>query len=409
FRSFTVQLSSFSMRILELTWEYPPHTVGGISSHVAALAPALVSQGAEVTLVTPMMSGGATCEILNGVTVCRVQTAPWQDNLLRDVQQTNARLEAHVEELIANGAAFDIIHAHDWLVAFSAIALKMRHKLPLLATIHATERGRWRGYVGAGLSRAITDAEWRLTFEAWRLIVASRFMADELHHYFSLPADKIDVVPNGIDSQNFDHLDGTDFAEFRSRFAEPDERLVFNVGRLTYEKGAHLLVEAAPQVLDAFPRTQFVVAGTGAMQGALEARAAELGVAQFVRFVGFISDEERNHLYKVADCAVFPSLYEPFGIVALEAMAAKCPLVVASTGGLAEVVEHRVTGLTVFPDSAVSLADGIVRTLAEPQSARARAQRAYKLVRQHYNWQHIAQHTLEVMERIVLERTRIDW
>ncbi|MCA1553130.1 MAG: glycosyltransferase family 4 protein [Chloroflexi bacterium] len=397
------------MRILELTWEYPPHSVGGISSHIAALAPALASQGAQVTLVTPLMSGGAACETINGVTICRVPTAPWQDDLLRDVQQTNAQLEAYVEELIANGSTFDIIHAHDWLVCFSAVALKMRHKIPLLATVHATERGRWRGYVGAGLSSAISDAEWRLMFEAWRVIAASRFMAEELRGYFSLPADKIDVVPNGIAVQPFETLDGADLGEFRARYAAPDEALVFNVGRLTFEKGVHVLIEAVPHVLRALPRTQFVVAGTGAMEGALRARVAELDVASAVRFAGFISDEERNRLYRVADCAAFPSLYEPFGIVALEAMAAKCPLVVASTGGFAEVVQHEVCGVTVYPDSVDLLADGIVRTLSEPARARARAQTGYELVVQQYNWAHIAQHTLDVMERIVAERQRIDW
>ncbi len=408
------------MRILELTWEYPPHVVGGVGTHIAALAPMLAHLGNNVTLVTPLM-GGTALESADGLTVQRVETAPWLDDLLSDVQQTNARMTSFVAQLIEGGAAFDVIHAHDWLVCFAAIALKQQYKLPLLATIHATERGRWRGYLGGDPSRQIADAEWQMTFEAWRVITPSRSMANEIHNYFKLPANKIDVIPNGIDTRTFDALDGDPstaryqrrsgqtLSDFRAQYAPPDAPLVFSVGRLTYEKGAHVLIEAVPRVLAQHPTTTFVIAGTGAMGDGLKERVNELNVSESVRFVGFISDEERNKLYKVATCAVFPSLYEPFGIVALEAMAATCPLVVASTGGLAEVVQHHVTGVTVYPNSADSLADGILHVLDHPNWARERAQVAYQRVVQKFNWREIAERTLRVMERIVEERKSADW
>jgi len=179
-------------------------------------------------------------------------------------------MTAFVELLIADGASFDIIHAHDWQVAFAAIALKQRFKLPLLATIHATERGRWRGYLGGGPSAQIAAAEWQLTFEAWRVVTPSRSMANEIHNYFNLPANKIDVIPNGIDTRVFDALDGN-LDAFRGQYAQPDPSagsgqavpLVFNVGRLTHEKGAHLLIETVPRVLAQHPATKFVNAGSG--------------------------------------------------------------------------------------------------------------------------------------------------
>lgn len=397
------------MKILELSWEYPPNVVGGIGSHLAALAPTLSALEEEVTVVTPRMKGGDAFEQSGSLSVHRVEPPPWADNFPLDAQHTNERLDAHVERLMAAGSTFDIIHAHDWLVGQAAIALKQRHKLPLVATIHATERGRHRGYINGILSQKIVDQEWQLTYEAWRVIATSRFMASEINNYFHLPPTKIDVVPNGVDTQLFDALAHLDLSEFRLRYAAPDERLVFNVGRLTYEKGAHLLVEAVPHIVAALPNVRFVIAGRGTMTEALQARAVELGVADQILFAGFISEDERNRLYRVADCAVFPSLYEPFGIVALEAMAAHCPLVVASSGGLTEFVQHHKTGITVYPDSVESLVYGILHTLQHPDWAHARAERAYALVVERYNWRNIAERTMRVFQRVVEERKSVAW
>ena len=193
--------------------------------------------------------------------------------------------------------------------------------------------------------------------------------------YFQVPVDKVDIVPNGVDTAPFDALEAEDLAEFRARWASRDERIVFFVGRLVYEKGAHLIVQAAPRVLAEIPQTKFVIAGTGGLGDQLRQRVQELGIADQVNIAGFVSDDDRNRLLKVADAAVFPSLYEPFGIVALEAMAARCPVIVSSVGGLAEVVQHHVTGTTVYPDNVESLAGGILHTLAHPDWARARGER----------------------------------
>ena len=234
-------------------------------------------------------------------------------------------------------------------------------------------------------------------------------MADELNNYFGIPRAKIDVVPNGVETTPYDALDAFDLTEFRARYADPGDQVVFCVGRMVHEKGMHLLIEAAPAILSQQPGAKFVIAGTGPMQAELRARVRELGVGRAVTFVGFISDLERNCLYKVADCAVFPSLYEPFGIVALEAMASRCPLVVASTGGLAEVVQHHETGITVYPGSVESLVYGVLHVLKNPDWSYLRAMAAYHEVRERYNWQSIAEHTLGVLNRVVAERLECDW
>ncbi len=405
------------MRVLMLSWEYPPHIVGGLGSHVADLVPALVRQGVELTVLTPRWKGGDPEQVLDGhAKVYRIETpVASMANFYADAQQTNLNLEQVGHALwsrdgIGKGSGdFDLIQAHDWLVAFAAASLKRLHKTPLVATIHATERGRGRGQLGGDMSNAINGTEWWLAYEAWRVITTSQFMADEVKNYFQVPLDKIDVVPNGVDTARFDALEGEDLSGFRSRFALPHERIVFFVGRMQHEKGANLIVEAAPYVLSAMPEAKFVLAGTGALVDALRRRANDLGVAHKVLVTGFVSDEDRDRLFKVADAAVFPSLYEPFGIVALEAMAAKCPVIVSEVGGLKEVVEHAETGITVHSDNVDSLTWGIVHTLSRPDWAAARATKAYRVVREEFNWDRIAQRTVEIYERVVRERAASAW
>src|SRR5512140_473790 len=261
------------MRILMLSWEYPPHVIGGLGSHVAELVPALARAGVEVHLVTPRWKGGALKSVIarnevtkqslkrgteiataqkvrlamTGATVYRV---PVPKNLTNDffvdAQTTNALLEKQCAALWKKVGGFDLIHAHDWLVAFAAANLKRTHKTPLLSTIHATERGRGRGSLGGDTAQAINNTEWWLTYESWRVITTSAFMANEVKNYFQTPSDKVDIVPNGIDAARFDMLNGTRLKTFRAKWAKKDERIVFFVGRLVHEKGAQLIVEATP-------------------------------------------------------------------------------------------------------------------------------------------------------------------
>jgi glycogen synthase len=164
-----------------------------------------------------------------------------------------------------------------------------------------------------------------------------------------------------------------------------------------------------PIVLSQQPATKVVVAGKGPELDSLRSLAWSLGIGEKVLLTGFISDENRDRLFKIADCAVFPSLYEPFGIVALEAMAAKCPVVVTEVGGLKDVVMHAETGITVYPDDPESLAWGILHTLQHPEWSAARVKEAYRVVRDDYNWERIAQMTKDIYRRIVVERAITDW
>lgn len=389
------------MRVLQLSWEYPPHVVGGLGRHVAELLPALASVGVQVSLVTPRLRNGSARErSSSGVQILRVEP-PRMDryDYPSFVSETGARLLQTAQELRAEVGHFDLIHAHDWLVAEAAIQLKHQWRVPLIATIHATERGRGRGWLSGPAARRINDLEWQLTYEAWRVIVCSHFMAGQIRDYFQTPTDKIDVVPNGVYISQSPFDDAEHWLGFRRRFVADDERMVFYVGRIVYEKGLQVLIAAWPEVA-AQARARLVIAGVGEHLESLKAQVESLGLNNEVIFAGFIADEDRDRFYHTADLAIFPSLYEPFGIVALEALAAACPLIVSDTGGLAEVVRNEYTGLIVPTDNSAALAAAIIDALDHPDVSRVRAANALRVVREHYTWPRIATITSAIYSQV---------
>lgn len=398
------------MRVLMFSWEYPPHVVGGLGEHVANLVPALSAEGIEIHLVTPRWAGGESEEQAANYWIHRVNPPTFDaPDVHTAALQTGLSMERYCEDLWRSSGPFDLLHAHDWLAAFAPIALKRSYKVPLVSTIHATERGRGRGTLHGEIQQTINNTEWWLTYESWRVICASRFMAHEVGSYFQVPADKVDVIPNGVNLDRLTCWVGQDLSTFRNLYAQPQEQIVYYVGRIVHEKGLGVLVEAIPRVLRQSPQAKFVIAGTGSLLGELRRRVWELGVADKVLFTGFVPDADRDRLYCVAACAVVPSLYEPFGIVALQAMAARTPVVVSEVGGLAEVVRHGETGITVYPNNPDSLAWGIVHTLARPDWAAQRADNAYRVVLDEYSWSTIAHRTVQVYERIVEERIKTRW
>ncbi len=402
------------MRVLMLSWEYPPHTVGGLGKHVMELVPALAAEGIETHVITPRLRGGLAYEVVPGsdttapIYVYRVDPADPGD-FFSAALQNNILMHEKAYEVIEESGPFDLVHVHDWLVAFAGEQLKQHFKLPVLATIHATERGRGRGHLPGELPRAINNVEWWLTYEAWRVICCSQYMSSEVREYFETPADKVDIVPNGINTIHFDKLDGLDLSEFRANYAAPDEKIIFYVGRVVEEKGVRTIIESASTILAGYPKAKFVIAGSGPQLQEFRDLTASRGLSDRFYFTGFVPDDDRDRLYKVADVAVFPSLYEPFGIVALEAMAARVPVVVAETGGLTEVVTNHQTGLLVFPNNPNSLAWGVIHTLHNEEWAKARAENAYRMVREVYNWRRVARETLAVYERVHREWLASDW
>lgn len=395
------------MRLLVLSWEYPPRIVGGIARHVEELSEALAKAGVEVHVVTADHPNTLEHETVRGVHIHRLKSLGYQTpDFLTGIMQMNFGMITYALELHRE-QPFDLIHAHDWLVAHAGIALKKGLSVPLLSTIHATEAGRNRGHLHSDLSQYINTMEWLLCYESWRVIVCSQYMAREVQQQFGVPADKLDILPNGVMFEKFNRtMSAQERQAFRRHFAADHQKLVFFVGRMVPEKGAQVLLEAVPGVLARYPDARFVVVGKGGFLNDLKRRAHELGVAPYVNFTGFVSDGDLHKLYQIVDLAVFPSLYEPFGIVALEGMAAQLPTVVSDTGGLAEIVQHTQSGITTYAGNADSLAWGITEVLQHPDYAHKLASEARRRVETVFNWTRIAAGTAEVYDRILKEAGR---
>ncbi|MFN4151677.1 MAG: glycosyltransferase family 4 protein, partial [Candidatus Sericytochromatia bacterium] len=299
------------MRILMLSWEFPPKVVGGLARHVEELSVALVRAGHDVHVVTADAEGAPASEIYKGVKVHRVKSyRPKHLNFVDEIMHLNFGMLEIATKLLKT-EYFDFVHAHDWLVAHAGITLKKAFDVPLIGTIHATEWGRWSG-IHNDLQNYIHSMEWLLNYEAKGTIVCSYYMKNEVENIFGVPSSKVFVLPNGVEADKYN----VDFDQwnFRRKYAYDHEKLVMSVGRMVPEKGFQVLCDSAVKVLQNYGNVRFVIAGKGGMLEELRNRARRLGVSDRVSFAGFVSDEDLIKLQIVSDVAVFPSIYEPFGI-----------------------------------------------------------------------------------------------
>jgi glycogen(starch) synthase len=330
-------------RVLMLSWEYPPVIEGGLARHVRKLAEALTREGAVLDVLTRGVGDGP--EILSpgaggapGVNVHRVPEPRWP----RDLDRFVGWVERMNEDMLAAGEAlaeensYELVHGHDWLVAHASATLAQRLGAPYVTTIHATEHGRHQGWVADPPQSHIHGVERWMAHRAERVIVCSYYMRGHVADIFDIDERRIAVIPNGIDPRDLRPVG--DLQALRREFAAPQEKLVLLVGRLVYEKGFQLALDALPGVIAQVGDVRFLVAGSGTHEAALKQQAERLGLLEHGSFLGWIGDDVLHSLYRIADLCVVPSIYEPFGLVALEAMASGCPCIVADTGGLREVV-----------------------------------------------------------------------
>ena len=389
------------MKILMLTWEYPPRVVGGIARVVHDLSKRLIKDGHEVTVVTYKEGDVPYFEDDKGVKVYRVDNYMINPNNFIDwIMQLNFNLISKASEIIAKEGKFDVIHAHDWLVAYAAKSLKNSYDIPIVATIHATEAGRNSG-IHDETQRYINDTEWMLTYEANEVIVNSNYMKCELQRNFGLPFDKINVVPNGVNLTMYSGIE-RDY-DFRRNYASDNEKIILYAGRLVYEKGVQHLIAAMPKILANYHDAKLVIAGKGGMIDNLKAQVDYLGLGNKVYFTGYMDHKSLCKLYKCADISVFPSIYEPFGIVALEGMLAGNPVVVSDVGGLNEIVEHGVNGMKSYAGNYNSIADSILTLLFDHKLCAEIAKNAKASVKEKYNWTKIAQDTHFTYQKAICE------
>ena len=385
------------MKILMLTWEYPPRVVGGISKVVYDLSHKMVKEGNEVTVVTYKEGDNVKYyENDKGVEVYRVDNYMIRPNNFIDwIMQLNFNMITKANEIINKNGKFDVIHAHDWLVAYSAKTIKESYNIPLISTIHATESGRNSG-IHDETQRYINDSEWMLTYESSEVIVNSNYMKNEVQRLFGLPYDKINVIPNGVNLQLFSNVN-VDY-DFRRQYAMDNEKIILYVGRLVYEKGIQNLIAAMPKILDRYHDSKLIICGRGGMIDELREQVKYLGIDNKVYFAGYCDSKKMQKMYKCADVAVFPSTYEPFGIVAIESMLSGTPTIVSDVGGLNEIVEHGVTGMKSYAGNANSIADSVLALLFDPKLCANISQNAIKKVKENYNWAKITDNTYYVYQ-----------
>ena len=386
------------MRVLEFSWEYPPVIEGGLGRHVRKLSEHLADGGIEMHVLT---RGGGRLpveETRRGVCVHRVREPPFPRDVEAFVQwvsHMNADMSRLAQELCER-FEFDLVHSHDWLVAEAAESVARRHDLPWLVTVHATEYGRHQGWVQNHPQSHIHAAERRMARRADHLITCSDYMKGHVSRVFGVAPRRITPIPNGIAPADLEPVQSEDLTGLRARFAKPDDLLVLLVGRLVFEKGFHLALDALAPVIRRNPKVRFVVAGTGTAEAELKGQAKRLGLARHGSFLGWVGDDRLHSLYRVADLCIVPSIYEPFGLVALEAMASGCLCVVADTGGLREVVPGNGTVGLRFPSRDSSALQAILERVLTDHAAREQLISEARTHVLRFDWTEVARQTLGV-------------
>jgi glycogen synthase len=382
------------MRALVVSWEYPPVIEGGLGRHVRKLSEHLVADGVEVHVLTRGGGHLPMQEERHGVIVHRVAEPDFPRDVRAFVRWVRAMNEDMRElgESVCERFEFDLVHSHDWLVATAARELAENAGLPWLVTVHATEFGRHQGWVQKYPQSHIHAAERAMAHEADGVITCSKYMQRHVADVFGVPARRITVIPNGVDPRDLEPV-ATDLPRLRARYASPPDRLVLLVGRLVYEKGFHLALDALAPVIERLGDVRFIVAGTGTAEAELKRQARRLGLLRHGSFLGWVGDDMLHSLYRVADLCIVPSIYEPFGLVALEAMASGCLCVVADTGGLREVVPSDGTvGLRFRSRDAASLETVLEEILSDDRTRTRLITEAREHVL-HFDWAEVARRT----------------
>lgn len=384
------------MKIALLSWE-SVHSiyVGGIAAHVTELGVALARKGHEVHVFTRVGHGQDTYSLIDGVHYHR---CPYdgRPHFLEDVDSMCHAFVHSVIDAEDHGGPFDIIHGHDWLTANALVWLKQARRRTIMFTIHSTEFGRCGNNFSHGDSQAISHREWEALYVSDRAIAVSKTLKNEVIWLYNTPSDKVEAIYNGVNCQKYDGwIDAP--AVRRMHDIGPDDPIVLFAGRMVYQKGPDLLMEAIPHLLFHRPEMKFVFGGDGGMRWQVEDNARHLGVHHACRFLGHLGGWQLDDLFKTADCVCVPSRNEPFGIVILEAWSAGKPVVVTKNGGPNEFVWHDVNGYKVDanPDA---IGWGIGTLLNNKGHAEWMGRNGRLAVEKAFSWDHIADQTAGVYE-----------
>lgn len=414
----------WKMRLAFLVWEYPPMLVGGLGTYAGYITREFVKKGHDVTVLCLNPGNLPTREVVQGVEVHRpmlvnisnvfplfvtediIKWGPqirfFNDVLVYNVLSTAKFVNQLEKELKLEHS---VVAFHDWLSALSGISIKNElPKIPSIFHVHSTEWGR----SGEG-SRIISHLELEASRSADKIITVSYAMKDDLEKH-GWPSDKISVVWNGININTYDPAKApVEKAKEIRRFYEiaDDENMLLFIGRLTWVKGIANLIQAMPDILAEHPKTKLVILGKGEQQDYIVELAERLGIKKSIRVrYEFIPEDERILHYAACDAAVFPSTYEPFGIVCLEAMAMEKPVVVGANGvvGFREQVVPSgpdQCGIHVNGNEPTDIAWGIKAMLGNPEDAKRWGINGRRRAEKYFTWEMVANQTLEIYSKLL--------
>jgi glycogen(starch) synthase len=411
------------LRIGFFVWEYPPALVGGLGTYAEYITREFVAMGNDVTVFTLNPGNLKTREVIKGVEVHRPLIADASNVfpmfVTDDLKKwgTNIRLfnDIFIYNILSatkfinsmlkkEGSNYDVVCVHDWLSSIAGVMVKNETKVPAVFHVHSTEWGRGGGQG----SEVVSHLEWATAQRADRIITVSHAMQEDLvRHGWS--KSKISVVWNGVDPERYSskHCKHEEVEAIRNKYGiKPDENMVLFLGRLTWVKGVTNLVQAMPMVLEEYPKTKLVILGKGEQQNDIIETANRLGINGNVacRFE-FVPEKERILHYAAADSCIFPSTYEPFGIVSLEAMSMEKPLIVGAQGvvGFREQVVpfgSDQNGVHVNGGSITDIAWGIKEVLCDRDKAKKWGENGRKRVLQYFTWRKAAEQTLQIYEML---------
>lgn len=372
------------MKILMTTWEFPPLKVGGIGSHCFDLCNALSALDNEIHVLT--FGFEESVEQIDNIIIHRVpsgnanDTISWANFLGHRMEKKAVELHKEV--------GFDLVHAHDWMMVPAGVGIKKMLDIPLVFTLHSTEHGR--SGIHDPYTKMINDIEWYGTYEASQIITVGQEFCKEVMWLFNPPKEKISCISNGVNIERFDdHTDSID----REDYALDWEDIVLFVGRLAHQKGVGHLINAIPDVLKEHGEAKFLIAGGGRADD-YRAMAKRMGISEKTFFLGYVPENILISLLKASYTLVAPSIYEPFGIIALEAGAARKPIVGSYVGGFKETIIHEQTGLHSYPSDSRSIATQINAVLSDSEWSKSMGMKGRKRVEKNYQWDRIAYQTM---------------
>ena len=417
------------MRIGFFVYEYPPQLVGGLGTYAEYMTRQYVDLGHDVTVFTLNNNGLKTYEVLRGIEVHRPLIADatnvWPFFVADDLKKWGTNIKLFNDIFIYNilsatkfinslirkeKTKFDVVCVHDWLSSIAGLIIKNETDIPVVFHVHSTEWGRSGG---AG-SEVVSHFERAMAQNSNKIVTVSYSMQEDLIRHGWQPS-KISVVWNGVDPNRYNpaKINPNDRTKIRTKYgiSEGDNMILF-VGRLTWVKSVRNLIQAMASVLKDYPNTKLVILGKGEMQNDVVETAERLNIKNNVVYrFDFVPEEERILHYAAADLCVFPSVYEPFGIVSLEAMAMKKPIVVGARGvvGFKEQVINSGSdqnGIHINGEDPADIAWGIKEALKNPELAKIWGENGRQRVLEYFTWRKVAEETLKIYESTISSKSQ---